>query len=106
MYFSIEEIGIELRKIFDEKSEEFFRRIYGQDTSGSDNVESDLITMKEAAKYFGVTRTTLNNWIKANKIISIKKGNQRFFSKEYIVRFKKVNFNYNVRIPTVPDKYV
>lgn len=105
MCINISELRTELNKIFDEKYEEFFNRVYGI-KSGEENLETDLVSMKEATEFFDVTRTTLNNWIKGNKIISIKKGNQRFFSREYIERYKKANFNYNLRIPSVPDKYV
>jgi excisionase family DNA binding protein len=105
MYIDIYQLREELNRVFDQKAEEFFNRIYGKQ-KGEEYEESDLITIEEAADFFKVSRTTLNNWIKSNKIISVKSGNRRLFSKEYIKRYKKVNFNYNVRIRNNPNKHV
>jgi excisionase family DNA binding protein len=105
MYIDIYQLREELNRVFDQKAEEFFNRIYGKQ-KGEEYEESDLITIEEAADFFKVSRTTLNNWIKNNKIISVKSGNRRLFSKEYIKRYKEANFNYNVRIRTNPNKHV
>ena len=64
------------------------------------------MTINEVTIYFDISRTTLNNWIRKDKIISIKKGNQRFFDRAYIERYKKVNFSFNERLPTYYSKHV
>lgn len=103
---SVEEFREEFSKLFNEKSEEFFNRIYGLRKGGKKREEEDFMTVMEVADFFKVSRVTLCSWVKMDKIISIKKGNQRFFSRDYVERYKQANFSYNERLSSNPIKNV
>lgn len=103
---TLEQFREEFSKVFDQKADEFFKKVFGMKTSKNDEAELSLMTINEVTAYFGISRTTLNNWISKDKIISIKKGNQRFFDRAYIERYKKVNFSFYERLPTYYSKNV
>lgn len=50
-------------------------------------------------------RSSTTFGIDPGKINSEKKGNQRFFSRDYVEKYKEVNFKCNERLPSVPAKY-
>lgn len=102
---SVEEFREEFSRLFKKESEEFFNKIYGLKKGGREMKEQDLMSMKEVADFFNVSRVTLSNWVKNGKINSEKKGNQRFFSRDYVEKYKEVNFKCNERLPSVPAKY-
>jgi len=103
---SLEEFKVEFTRIFDERSDAFFNKVFGLKARTAEEKDADLMTIKDVAEFFQISRVTLNNWIKKDKILSIKKGNQRLFSRSYIERYKQVNFTYNERLLEYPDKYV
>ncbi|TKC57622.1 helix-turn-helix domain-containing protein [Pedobacter hiemivivus] len=103
---TLDEFREEFTKLFDQKADEFFKRVFGMKTEGNDDAEQSLMTTNEVTACFDISRTTLNNWIRMDKIISIKKGNQRFFDRAYIERYKKVNFSFNEKLPTYYSKNV
>lgn len=95
LYMSVEEFREEFSRLFKKESEEFFNKIYGLKKGGREMKEQDLMSMKEVADFFNVSRVTLSNWVKNGKINSEKKGNQRFFSRDYVEKYKEVNFKCN-----------
>lgn len=106
LLMSLEDFKVEFTRIFDERSDAFFNKVFGLKERTKEEKDADLMTMEEVADFFKISRVTLNNWIKKDKILSVKKGNQRSFSRRYIERYKQVNFTYNERLPAYPDKYV
>jgi excisionase family DNA binding protein len=103
---SVEEFREEFSKLFNEKSEEFFQRVYGLRKAGRSVVDEDFMTMSEVADFFNVSRVTISSWVATDKIVSIKKGNRRLFSRDYVERYKQANFIHNERISYNPIKYV
>ncbi|SMC95059.1 helix-turn-helix domain-containing protein [Pedobacter nyackensis] len=104
---TLQEFREEFTKLFDQKADEFFNRVFGgTKPRKNEGAEESLMTTNEVTAYFDISRTTLNNWIRQDKIMSIKKGNQRFFDRAYIERYKKVNFSFNERLPTYLSKHV
>jgi len=103
---SVEEFREEFSKLFNEKSEEFFNRVYGLKKGGKEKEVEELMTLMEVANFFKVSRVTISSWVKMDKIISIKKGNQRFFSRNYVERYKQANYGYNERLSSNPIKNV
>lgn len=103
---TLEEFRAEFTRLFDQKADEFFKKVFGSRTKENNDAEISLMTMNEVTAYFEISRTTLSNWIRQDKIISIKKGNQRFFDRAYVERYKKVNFSFYERLPTYYSKHV
>lgn len=103
---TLHEFREEFSKLFDQKADDFFKKVFGMKSADNNKAELSLMTINEVTAYFDISRTTLNNWISKDKIISIKKGNQRFFDRAYIERYKKVNFSFNERLPTYYSKNV
>ncbi|RZK18618.1 MAG: helix-turn-helix domain-containing protein [Flavobacterium sp.] len=106
-YYSINED--EFRKLFselfDKKIDDFFKKYYSVREHTKPEAENGLLNMKEAQEYLGFSRTTLWNWIKADKIISKEIRGKRFFDKEYLARFKRANLTWNERLVGYHDKH-
>jgi excisionase family DNA binding protein len=92
MNINIYELREELNKIFDAKAEEFFDKLYGKGINKIVHAPGETMTMKEVQEFFGISRTTLNEWVKRRKIISEKKGNHRIFSRNFIENYKRERF--------------
>jgi excisionase family DNA binding protein len=103
---SVEEFREEFSKLFNQKSEEFFQKVYGLGKGGKKGVDADFMSVSEVADFFKVSRVTISSWVATDKIISIKKGNRRLFSRDYMERYKQANFIHNERISYNPVKYV
>ncbi|SDK58760.1 Helix-turn-helix domain-containing protein [Pedobacter sp. ok626] len=104
---TLDEFRKEFKRLFDQKADEFFKRIFeGMKPPENKDAEQSLMTTNQVTAYFDISRTTLNNWINKDKIMSIKKGNQRFFDRAYIERYKKINFSFDERLPTYYSKHV
>ena len=106
-YYSINEDDFRrlFSEIFEKKIDDFFRKYYAVKEQGKPETEKELLNMKEAQEFLGFSRTTLWNWIKADKILSIEVRGKRFFDKQYLTRFKKANLTCNERLVGYTDKH-
>lgn len=103
---SREEFKEEFTLLFNSLATDFFNKVFGVKSESKPINNSEVMNIKEVVDFIGVSRVTLNNWIISNKIISIKKGNRRFFNRAYIEKFKMANFNFNERLPKHPTTFL
>ena len=103
---SREEFREEFTKLFTTLAKDFFENVYCLKEKTEVNTKSDILSIKDVADFLGVSRVTVNNWIKKNQINSYKKGNRRYFDRGYIEKFKIANFNFNERLPKHTNTYL
>lgn len=84
-------------KVIDERLNKFFKKIAGE--SEDEPIKNEM-NMKEVTNYMNVSRATVQNWIKSDRIRSTKRGNMRYFDRKYIETFREaMRNNYVVRLP-------
>lgn len=103
---SRDEFREEFTLLFNSLAGDFFNKVFGVKSESKTTDNTETMNVKDVADFIGVSRVTINNWIKSGKIISNKKGNQRFFNRAYIEKFKMANFNFNERLLKHPDIFL
>ena len=52
-------------------------------------MEKRFLSVKEVSEFLGISRITINRWVKAGEIPSYKLGKRRVFDKEEVIAWVK-----------------